>query len=157
MQRIGAWKATDSTKSFVQFLLPTSGYRDLYILSNLRTTNSSDKNVIVTFNGDPQSNNLYRTNYLAESQAGLTTTTGLGFRINSVTGNYFTEMEGFIPGFLLTTNVKQLLVKSGANVENILHLGVLEWNNTAALTTLRFSLNAGGAFGTGSTISLYAI
>lgn len=150
MQRIGAWKATTNNKAFVQFLLPTSGYRDLYILSNLATT-TTDSDVRVTFNNDPHTNGLYSANFLNQNN-----TNGTAFRINQGGSNYFTDMEGFIPAFL-GNEPKHLVVKSGANIAGLLDVGVVEWNSTAALTTVRFSLNAGGAFATGSTISLYAI
>ncbi len=150
MQRIGAWKATNSNKAFVQFLLPTSGYRDLYILSNLAST-TTDANVRVTFNGDPHTSGLYSANFLNQNN-----TNGTAFRINQGGSSYFTDMEGWISAFLLG-NPKQLLVKSSSNIGGFLDVGVVEWNSTAALTTIRFSLNAGGAFATGSTISLYAI
>ena len=130
-------------------------YTDIVaILTPIRTT--TDANTICRFNGDSGSNYSATSLYGDGSSAVSYRLTNYSWlNIGYTTTNQQTQIVHFM-NYSNTTTYKTALIRqsnTGSAAQAIAGL----WRNTAAITSIVFSLEGGSNFATGSTFTLYGI
>jgi len=130
-------------------------YTDLIVvLTPIRST--SDTNTIFRFNGDSGSNYSATAMYGDGSTAASYRLTSYGWlNAGYTTTNQQTQIVQ-IMNYGNTTTHKSVLVRQ-SNTGSAAQAIVGRWANTAAITSVVFSLENGTNFATGSTFTLYGI
>lgn len=150
-----------STVASVTFSSISSAYRDLVVVIN--ATSSSAYDIKCDVNGDTSS-----ANYSTIRNAGTGSTSGSSlfhaqswFAPSNISGNITTGQSSVIWHFMdytATDKQKAVLMRidNGA-VGTVMAAG--RWNNTSAISTIRFTLTGApaGSFNNGSTFSLYGV
>jgi len=152
---------TADTTSVTLSSIPQTGYTDLKLVVSARGTGSSQY-IKVAFNGDTTAGNYGQRQV---SGNGSSVSSGsfarLIFEINrsSYTANTFANCEAYIPNY--TGSQYKSYSADSANETNgttaymTMCAGI--WNNTAAITSVNFTIDTGDSFVAGSSFSLYGI
>lgn len=150
-----------SSASSVSFSsIPTTGFRDLILISFVRSF-SSDSNVRARFNGDGASNYTYvRMLGLGSNPANSDSTTETGLQVGRQTNGSdigFGSGVAQIMDYSATDKHKTVLVRAdNGNALAIANAG--RWSNTSAITSIVLTSFEGTAnFAAGSSFALYGI
>ena len=157
-------KTLATAQAFIEFTSIPDTFTDLVVVCSLRNSSAGNQNGTLTFNG---STSGYSERLLFGNGATTATDNASGSLINwadyhpgtNATANTFGNSRTYIPNYT-GSNAKS--VSSDAVSENngttaIQYLNAALWNNSAAITSLRFAPSEGANFVAGSTISLYGI
>ena len=162
---------TQSAASVTFDNLPTSGYTDLKIVVSGRSDSTSGyaETVNMKFNNSSTSDYSWRGLYSVTATPGSNNSSSVAqIRVGNVpsanlTANTFSNNEIYIPNYT-SSNFKSVSVDAtsevngSANFTYALILQAALRSNTAAITSINLSLDAGGtSFVAGSTFSLYGI
>jgi len=152
---------TADTTSVTLSSIPQTGYTDLKLVVSARGTGSSQY-IKVAFNGDTTAGNYGQKQI---SGNGSSPSSGsfarLIFEVNrsSYTASTFANCEAYIPNY--TGSQYKSYSADSANETNgttaymTMCAGI--WNNTAAITSVNFTIDTGDSFVAGSSFSLYGI
>ena len=135
-------------------------YSQLKLVLYLRSSSASFDNVNVTFNGDSAAH--YNSAFMANTSLNTNTLgapniTNIGF--TSPTANCFGTFECLIPSYAATVGWKNIIYygqRANSGVPAIYN-GSVQWESTAAITSIAVSLGSGGNFTAGSTFTLYGM
>lgn len=154
---LATYTVTGSAKSSVTFSsIPTSGYRDLILVSNIDATAFSEFRMRV--NGDTGSN--YPSVRMQASSGGTYASATFNFTYfrlsgNSDMGTDFSFVSVIqIMDYSATDKHKAVLVRANSSYGTDAHAG--RWANTGAVTSLEIYPSTGN-LDVGSTFSLYGI
>jgi hypothetical protein len=146
-----------------------STYKDLYLLLNVRSTDSGSRvPLIMTFNGVTSSTYSAARGYASEGGLGADSGTSYSYvPLSSINGagvgnsNVFSPCEAYIfdySGGAYTTG-KLLGMQSNASSSSFVSIsGHFGWNNTAVVSSIQISpISGSGDLVAGSNASLYGI
>jgi hypothetical protein len=139
-----------ASSSLVVFGSLPQTYRDLICVFNGTVTVAGD--YYITFNSDSSNYSMVRmlgTGSATSSQAEATREIGVAY---TVPGNIITQ----IVDYSSTDKHKTSLSRSNYPGQNLLAYAS-RWGNTAAVTSVAFTINGGHSFTAGSTFSLYGV
>jgi hypothetical protein len=141
-----------SAQTSVSFSSIPASYRDLIVV--FRGTVNIAGDYYITFNGDTTNTNysmvrMLGTGSAATSQAQSTREIGVAY---ATQGNIITQIMDYSATDKHTTS----LSRSNYPDQNLLAYAS-RWANTAAVTSVGFSINGGYSFQTGATFALYGI
>jgi hypothetical protein len=141
--------------------IPGTGYTDLLMVTSTRGTNSSQAvNLVVSFNSSTSNftyRELYGSGSSAASELGSTGRAGLTCG-NTSTASTFGSTELYIPNYAGSTNKSYSVTSVSETNASAALMNVLAglWSNTAAITSIGVSPNA-GSWKSGSSFFLFGI
>jgi hypothetical protein len=157
-------KTLATAAASIEFTSIPQTYTDLVVVCSLRNSSAGNQNGNLTFNS---STSGYSERLLYGNGASVASDNASGSLINyadynpgtGATADTFGNSRTYIPNYT-GSNAKS--VSSDAVSENngttaIQYLNAALWNNSAAITSLRFAPSGGANFVAGSIISLYGI
>lgn len=147
--------------STIDFTSIPSTYTDLCLKLSARSTSAGAEAAIIEFNGSTTGFSGKR--LAGEGTGGATTDTLTNIRaaINTAadTSSTFSNGEFYVPNYAGSANksvsLDMVLENNATAAVQSLVAGL--WSNTAAITSIKLSLNAGGSFVQYSTATLYGI
>ena len=152
---------TADTASVTLNSIPQTGYTDLKLVVSARGTNSSQY-IKVAFNGDTTAGNYGQRQI---SGNGTSPSSGsfarLIFEVNrsSYTANTFANCEAYIPNYngsqYKSYSADSVNETNGATAYMTMCSGI--WNNTAAITSVNFTIDTGDLFVAGSSFAIYGV
>ena len=146
-----------SNQATVTFSSISSAYTDLILVSS-STQSAGPVNSKIRFNSDSGTN--YSRTWLAGN--GTAASSGRGSNRTSLELDYLTSPGTGnstiiqVMNYSNTTTYKTAVVRTGRAAEGTEAVVGL-WRNTAAITSIEYSLDGAGSFVTGSTFVLYGI
>lgn len=146
-----------SNAATVTFSSIAGTYTDLILVSS-STQSAGPVNSKIRFNSDSGSN--YSRTWLAGN--GTSASSGRGSNRTSLELDYLTSPGTGnltiiqVMNYSNTTTYKTALVRTGRAAEGTEAVVGL-WRNTAAITSIEYSLDGAGSFVTGSTFTLYGV
>jgi hypothetical protein len=157
---IASYTATGSV-STIDFNSIPSTFTDLCLKLSARSTSAGAEAAIIEFNGETTDFSGRR--LAGETASGVTsdTLTNIRAAINTAaeTASTFANGEFYIPNYAGSTNksVSLDMVLENNATAAVLSLVAGLWSDTAAITSIKLSLNAGGSFVQHSTAYLYGV
>ena len=157
---IASYAATGSV-STIDFTSIPSTYTDLCLKLSARSTSAGAEAVIIEFNGSTTGFSGRR--LAGEVGSGVTSdsTTNIRAAIDTAanTASTFASGEFYIPNYSGSTNksVSLDMVLENNATASLLSLVAGLWSNTAAISSIKLSLNSGGSFVQYSTAYLYGV
>jgi hypothetical protein len=147
-----------SAQATVTFSSISASYTDLVLIAAQGNNQNTDYDIYIRFNGDSGSN-YSRTQLVgngstaSSSRSSNNTEIRLGPSIDNTPTSLFTLN---VMNYSNTTTNKTALIRSGqASGYTVAEVGL--WRNTAAITSISFTLQGGYSYVAGSTFTLYGI
>ena len=147
-----------SAAASVTFSSIPATYTDLVLVAVQGNNQNTDYDVYIRFNSDSGSN-YSRTNLSGNgtSAASARTSNNTEIRIGPSLNNTVTSMVTLnVMNYSNTTTNKTSLLRSG-HASGYTIAEVALWRNTAAITSIEFTLQGGFSFVAGSTFTLYGV
>jgi hypothetical protein len=157
---IASYTATGSV-STIDFTSIPSTYTDLCLKLSARSTSGGSEAVIIEFNGSTTGFTGLRLGGEVGSGVVTDTLTNIRAAIDTAanTASTFANGEFYIPNYAGSTNksVSLDMVLENNATASVLSLVAGLWSNTAAISSIKLSLNSGGSFVQYSTAYLYGV
>jgi hypothetical protein len=138
-------------------------YRDLVVVTSLRTNRSGENTdaIRMRFNADSGSNYPRVAMFASSGGAGTFEETSSAIILTATaatsTANTFTPSNAQIMDYSATDKHKTVLLRNAQNLTDVVLGQVNRWANTAAITSLAFTSANSANFEVGSTFALYGI